>query len=263
MSEPADPNSPPSPLPESRIEHIEDEFADRAAQNPVARGLGSALMPGWNKGVQTLLGDLDAEAAADKAMLDTEERVLAERPTAEAAGVDIAPIKAADPAFEDQLFLSIARESFYHVREARSMDDPRFADAILSPQLMEELSTVMAGDVAAHRHHLLPALEIKTAVITTAAVTDGKMMLTVRFHLSGEQLDRDDKMNIVSGTTDVVEWDEDWAFWRDPSVNADDIDQQHDLAREIDGGWMFAHKGWVVTSITRVGLPDLSSANNL
>jgi hypothetical protein len=74
----------------------------------------------YYKKVSDVLGAIDAEAAATQRMYDTEQALMDNRPTAEAAGVDISPIKALDPTFNDQDFLTIARESFYSIREARS-----------------------------------------------------------------------------------------------------------------------------------------------
>lgn len=112
------------------------------------------------------------------------------RPSAEAPGVDVSAVKALDPSFDDQEFLTIARESFYSVREARGSDKPSLADAEFSAELMAQLRDVVQGDVASHRHHLLPGLEVRSAVIGSVDVTGGKFTLVVRFHLSSEELDR-------------------------------------------------------------------------
>jgi len=178
---------------------------------------------------------------------------LANRPTAAADDVDLSAIKALDAAFDGQEFLTIARDCFYHVRQARTTRNPNLDDAILSPQLEKELDDVIAGDVAAHRHHLLPGLEIRTIVITSAAVTDGTLTLTTRLHLVGEEAERDDSFKLVSGSEQAHEWDEDWTFWRDPSVDSSATDRQRTEMRQSQGGWFIAHKGWMVTAIERAG----------
>lgn len=78
--------------------------------------------------------------AADKTMLDTVQQDMAERPAAEVRGVDIAAVKAADPGFDDQRFLSACRETLELVRKAPAVRDPRFTDGVLSAQLSSELS---------------------------------------------------------------------------------------------------------------------------
>ena len=162
-------------------------------------------------------------------MLEKEEELMAERPAAEAPGVDISAIVAADPTFDDQAFLTIARECYERIREARSKNDPQFTDAELSPELESQLKTVIAGDVASHRHHLLPGLEIRSAAIESAAVADKKMTVVVRFHLEAEEADVDEVGKVVAGDYTEREWDENWTFWRDASVDASAVDNAADL----------------------------------
>ena len=203
--------------------------------------------------VEQLAADMDAASAAEDKVLDTVASEVANRPSAEAAGVDVSAINKVDPTFNDQDFLTIARDTFYHVREARTADREALDDALLSPQLEKELDDVIAGDATAHRHHLLPGLEIRTIAITSAVVTDGKLAITVRLHLLSEEEERDDAGKLTSGSEQVHEWDEDWTFWRDPSVDSSATDKQRTEMFEREGGWFIAHKGWIVTSIQRAG----------
>src|SRR5271170_7768824 len=102
------------------------------------------MFPGYNKTkykakVLDTLAAMDAEAAATQRMYDTEQALMDNRPAAEAPGVDISPIKAIDPSFDDQQFLALARQIFYSVREARSSDNVSLADAECSSELMAQL----------------------------------------------------------------------------------------------------------------------------
>jgi predicted lipid-binding transport protein (Tim44 family) len=204
--------------------------------------------------VEQLAADMDAASAAEDKVLDTVASEMANRPTAEAPGVDVSAITKADPTFNEQDFLTIARDTLYHVREARTADRESLDDALLSPQLEKELDDVIAGDVTAHRHHLLPGLEIRTIVITAAAVTDGKLAITVRLHLSSEEEERDDAGKLTAGSEQIHEWDDDWTFWRDPTVDSSATDKQRTEMFEREGGWFIAHKGWIVTSIQRANV---------
>jgi predicted lipid-binding transport protein (Tim44 family) len=217
----------------------------------------------YYKKVSDVLGAIDAEAAATQRMYDTEQALMDNRPTAEAAGVDISPIKALDPTFNDQDFLTIARESFYSIREARSSDNPSLADAEFSSDLMAKLRDVVQGDVASHRHHLLPGLEVRSALIASVDVTDGKFTVVVRFHLSSEEVDRSGSGAVLAGDFTEREWDENWSFWRDPTSDATSVDSEHTISVVNPKGWLFAHQGWVVTSIERVGAPDPLDPSNL
>ena len=253
MSDPTNPDPPAAfdgSHAESRVERVADSVMN-------------TVVPGYDEKVKDILSDMDAESAADKTMLEKEEQLMAERPAAEAAGVDISAIQAADPTFDDQGFLTIARECYERVREARGKDDPQFTDAELSPELERQLKDVIAGDVASHRHHLLPGLEIRTAVIESAVVADTKMTIVVQLHLQAEEVDVDGSNKVVAGDYTQHEWDENWTFWRDTSVDATDLDKALTLVPIDAGGWLVAHRGWIVTAVERVGAPDPLDPTNL
>ena len=77
----------------------------------------------------------------------------------------------------------------------------------------------------------------------------------MRFHLSSEEVDRADSGAILAGDLSEHEWDENWSFWRDPSQDAASVDRGHMITVANPKGWLFAHHGWVVTAIERVGPP--------
>lgn len=108
--------------------------------------------------------------------------------------------RALDPQFDDFAFRAIARETFNKVREARSTERVEEADALMSPTVEAEARQEVSGDVAAHRHHLLPGLEVPDA--TTA---------------------------VVAGDAAVRRWSELWRFERDPSMDSSQTDRDHTL----------------------------------
>jgi len=191
--------------------------------------------------------DIDDLNKTEKAMFDKIDDAYADRAAPTAPGVDTSAVKAADPIFDEAAFIVIVRETFELVRRARTLEHEQFDDGLLSPQLAQEVKQAIAGDVASHRHHLLPGLEIRSAVITSAQVVDGKLNVVARLHLwvgSNAPTDAVEKGN---------EWDEDWTFWRDPTIDGSASDRDHATRREAEGAWMFAHNGWIVTSIQRDG----------
>ena len=253
---------------ETNDEGLLDRAADRLERDrplaATAAALGrSPLMGHWTQNIATLEGDLDAETAADKTMLDTVQQDMATRPSAEADGVDIAAVKAADPAFDDQQFLGSCREALELVRKARAVRDPRFADSLLSPQLAAELSAAVASDEASNRHHVEPELEIASCAITAASVDSGVPTVVVRFHLTGEELDRDTSMRVVAGSDADTQWDEEWTFARTAADGCDAVDEDHATRTDDQGGWMLPHRGWVATAIQRVGTPDALDPQNI
>jgi predicted lipid-binding transport protein (Tim44 family) len=199
--------------------------------------------------IQQKLAELDA---ADDALVTAFEEMLKTRAPAEAPGVDISAVKAADPTFDDQAFLSIARESFFQMTEAREHHRASIAADLTDAKVAADLEATIAADAAAHKYHVLPGVEIQSAVITSAAVTDGKISIVVRMHLVGKEEDLDENANVVAIDEQYKQWDEEWTFTRDPNVDESAEDARHALLREEDGGWDFAHKGWNVTAIARV-----------
>jgi predicted lipid-binding transport protein (Tim44 family) len=177
--------------------------------------------------------------------------MLAERPPASEAGVDLAPVVAADPAFDGQAFLAIARESYFKMREAWERRTASIAAGLCTPAVMAELQATIAADAMARRRHLLPGIEIRDAIITSARVNEHKMSLVVRLQLVGKEYYVDEAFDIVGGDEEYHDWDEDWTFVRDTSIDQRGTDRTHALMREEQGGWDFAHRGWNVASITR------------
>ncbi len=238
-----DPTDPPD-------ESVLDKAAEHLAHSHTAVEAGNILMPNFARHASELVDDLDAEAAADKTMLAEFPKALHDHGPLESAGVDLAAIKTLDAGFDDEAFMSIARETFIKVREARSLENPAEGDALLSAAMASDLHTAIDGDVASHRHHLLPLLDIASAAIVSTAVDGAREVIGVRFHLTGEEVDRDDNGAVVAGDTTLHQWDEDWRFERDPSIDTSVNDEKHILA--FDDNWMVAHRGWVVTAIERV-----------
>lgn len=240
-----------------RLEH------DRSIDSAAAALGRSPLMGHWTEHMSTLLDELDAEETADRRMLDAFQQAVDARAPAEAAGVDTAAIKAADAGFDDRQFLDAAREALELVRKARSEHTPGFADRLLAPALAGELAAAVSGDTASHRFHLFPELEITGAALTSARVAGGTPTIVVRFHLRGEELERDVTLRAVAGDESDHEWDEDWTFERHPQPDTGTVDEQHALLPTAEGGWMFAHRGWVVSAIQRVGDPDALDPQNI
>ena len=247
-------SSTPDPA-ESRL----DRLADDAGRTLLGRE-AEHLVPFEGRMVRKLeqaagdLGELDA--VDQRAVQELGSEFQAQAPM-EAAGVDLTAIRGVDPQFDDAQFRAIVRETFNRVREARTLERLGEADALLSPAMESELRQEVSGDVAAHRHHLLPGLEVENVTITGAQVAAGHEVLDVILQVAGEELERDDATGAVVGGDAVVRrWSEHWRFERDPSLDSSATDREHTL--RFTDGWWVAHRGWVVTQIER--LPDAPPA---
>jgi hypothetical protein len=178
---------------------------------------------------------------------------LCDRTPAELPGVDSSDIRRVDPGFDEESFRAIARETFYKVREARRLQNPQESAELLSPQMQCDLQDAISGDVASHRHHLLPFLTIQDAVIAGADVTAGQEHLDVHFSISAAEEDVEDGTGqVIAGDGDLRSWTERWRFTRDPRVDTSASDLRHQITLEPAGQWMVAHRGWIVTDITRL-----------
>jgi hypothetical protein len=178
---------------------------------------------------------------------------LHDRTPAQLAGVDTGALKQVDPGFDEQAFRAIARETFAKVREARRLQNPQESAELLSSQLQGELQHAIAGDVASHRHHLLPFLWVKDAVIAGARVVGGQEEVEVLFSISGAEEDLDDRTGqVVAGDATERSWEERWRFTRNPQAETSASDERHEITFDRTDQWLVAHRGWIVTEITRL-----------
>jgi predicted lipid-binding transport protein (Tim44 family) len=185
--------------------------------------------------------------------------MLADRPPAAASGVDLNGVLAGDPAFDGHAFLAIARESYFGMREAWEKRDARMARGLCTRPIMTELEVAISNDLAAGRKHLLPGIEINSAVITNASASDSKLTVIVRMHLIGKEHYVDETtFALVAGDDEYHDWDEEWTFEKVPGIDDPVEDREHALLREAEGGWDYAHRGWNVAGIERIGAPSLA-----
>jgi len=186
-------------------------------------------------------------------MVDGVVAALDDRTPAELPGVDTSAIRQVDPGFDDEAFRAIARETFYKVREARKLQNPPESAELLSPQMQRELQNAISGDVASHRHHLLPFLTVKDAVIAGAQVIGGQEQIDVLFSISAVEEDLDDRTGqVLAGDTCEHSWEERWRFAREPQADTSASDERHEITFDRTGQWMVAHRGWIVTQIERL-----------
>ena len=203
--------------------------------------------------VREIVSDEEKLLDLDEQVVDGTVAGLKDRTPAELPGVDTSTIKQIDPEFDAEAFRAIARETFDKVREARKLQNPQESGELLSPQMQRELQEAISGDVAAHRHHLLPFLWIADATIAGAQVVDGQEEIDVRFSISAAEEDLDDRTGqVLPGDDAEHSWQELWRFARDPRADTSVSDERHEITSVATDQWMVAHRGWVVTDIARL-----------
>jgi len=199
-------------------------------------------------------------AADEERLLDLDQEEvegtvagLMDRTAAALPGVDTSVIKRAEPEFDAEAFRAIARETFYKVREARKLQNPQESAELLSQEMQRQMQDAIAGDVASHRHHLLPFLWIKDAVLAGAQVVNGREEIDVRFSISAAEEDVDDRTGqAVGGDSAEHGWDELWRFTRTPGADTSASDERHEITLIEPDRWLVAHRGWTVTNIARL-----------
>jgi hypothetical protein len=197
----------------------------------------------------------DEEKLIDLEQQETDGMVAAlkERTPPELPGVDLSTVKQVDPEFDDEAFRAIARETFYKVRETRTLQNPPESAELLSPQMQREMQHEISGDAASHRHHLLPFLQVNDVVIAGAKVAGGQEEIRVRFSVSAGEEDADDRTGqALAGGSTEHSWEELWQFTRNPQVDTSASDERHEITSVRTDQWLVAHRGWVVTEITRL-----------
>ena len=196
--------------------------------------------------------EMGREEQAENRLIDGFDHAIHEQPSALGAGVDLAPITAAEPDFDAFNFRTLARETFLKIREARGCQRRHAGDGLLSPSMEQEVNNVIDGDVAAHRHHILAQLEVLDATIASASFADGREKIGMRFLFGAEEIERDAATEAIVADDHIVhQWAELWQFERNPALHPEATDEQHIMSFGPDR-WLFAHRGWVVTDIKRL-----------
>ena len=233
--------------------------AETAADGPAGRLLGDRLVDAVEHAEEHVLR-LHEIAAVQDELIDLGEQevdgiltALKDRTPTRLPGVDTSVIRHVDPEFDDEVFRAIARETFYKVRESRGLLDSQEPAELLSPQMQSEMRNAISGDVASHRHHLLPFLSLSDAVIASAEVVGGQEQIGVLFSIVAGEEDVDDRTGqVIAGDSTEHSWNELWCFARDPEADTAATDERHQITLVPADQWMVAHRGWVVTDIARL-----------
>ena len=224
---------------------------DNAAQEPGVT-LAEHVVPMAGhivREMNELADEIGKEGEAQDRLLDGVRHAVAEQPSPVGDGVDLTGILAVEPDFDPMAFRAIARESFLKIREARSTHREQEDNGLMSPSLEHELDDEIFSDAAARHRHVLSGLEVTEATIISATVCEGREKLGVRFVATAERIESDELTgSILSDDGSPHRFTETWQFERNPTVDNSATDAQHAASFGADG-WLFAHRGWVVTDI--------------
>ena len=230
--------SPGTPEPESRERELES-IAEHAV--PFTGRIAGEM--------HEIADEIGREDVAEDRLFDGIGRAIAEQPSPVADGVDLTAITGVEPDFDPVAFRVIARETFLKVREARSTEREQEDDGLLTPALEHKVDDEIFNDASTGHRHVFSGLEVTEATIISAGVHDGCENVTVRFAATAERIERNDQTGeVLSDDGSPQRWTEVWQFARDPKVDSSATDAEHAACFGPDG-WLFAHRGWVVTDI--------------
>ena len=247
--------NPPSELGRAETAGPPEPAADDSPGHPRTAGL-----PGPVERAEEHLFHFREIATDEEKLIDLEQQevdgmvaALKERTSPELPGVDLSAVKQVDPEFDAEAFRAVARETFYKVREARTLQNPQESAELLTPQMQREIQNEISGDAVSHRHHLLPFLWVNDVVISGAEVAGGQEEIRVRFSISAGEEDADDRTGqALAGGSTEHSWEELWRFARNPKADTSASDERHEIADASTDQWLVAHRGWIVTEITRL-----------
>jgi predicted lipid-binding transport protein (Tim44 family) len=227
------------------------ETPERENADPEGGSFAEHVVPMGGRMVREfheLADEIGKEGEAQDRLLARVGSAIAEQP-AVGHGVDLSEIKRVEPEFDPAAFRTIGRETFLKVREARVTQREQEDDGLMTPVLEHEVDDAIFSDAAARHRHVLSGLEIIDATIVSATVDGGREKLGVRFVATAERIERDELTDtVISQDGSPHRFTELWKFERNPALDSAATDAQH-VASFAPDGWLFAHRGWVVTDI--------------
>jgi len=246
--------------PPSEFERAEQAGPQEPAADHASGPLRVDGTPGLVERAEEHLFHFREIATDEEKLIDLEQQevdgvvaALKERTPPELPGVDLSAVKQIDPEFDDESFRAVARETFYKVREARTLQNPQESAELLSPQMQREIQDEISGDAVSYRHHLLPFLSVNDVVISGAEVVGDQEEIRAHFSISAGEEDADDRTGqVLAGGSTEHSWEELWRFTRNPQADTSASDERHEITNVRTDQWLVAHRGWVVTAITRL-----------
>jgi predicted lipid-binding transport protein (Tim44 family) len=130
-----------------------------------------------------------------------------------AAGLDA--IRAHDPGFEDDKFITDAQRSFFTVQQAWTELKPEMSRRVMADNIWQQHKVQIESYKEQHKRNVLEGLAIANANIIKAESEGGYDTIVLRLHAGCADYDVDTESNkVVRGNHDFTQWTEDWCFQR-------------------------------------------------
>jgi predicted lipid-binding transport protein (Tim44 family) len=131
----------------------------------------------------------------------------------------IAAIKAHDPAFAEDAFLSEVQRAFFVVQQAWTELKPEESRRVMADGLWQQHKVQIEQYINEHKRNVLEDLSVGDANIINAHSDQTYDTITVRFLAACADYDiNTDNNKIVRGDKHVGQWQEDWLFQRSSSA---------------------------------------------
>lgn len=171
-----------------------------AARKGGTSGENVGLPPTFHQ-TDTMLGNHDAARVKSAAEL--------------AEGV--AAIKAHDPGFNEDDFLSDVNRSFFTIQQAWTERKPELSRQVMHDGVWNQHKFQIDSYISQNKQNVLENLAIQNTRMVAADSDDAFDTIAVRFFASCADYDidlGDDKHKVTRGSKNIEDWAEDWVFQR-------------------------------------------------
>ncbi len=180
-------------------------LAIRATKKKGDRGEHQAGLP----------NDYGMAAMAPSTMLGDSH--AADNTTREDIDAGIARIKAHDPAFNEDDFLSDVNRAFFTIQQAWTERKPELSRQVMHDGIWNQHKFQIDQYISANKQNVLENLAIQNTRVVAANSDDAFDTIVVRFFASCADYDidlSDDKHKVIRGDRQIADWAEDWVFQR-------------------------------------------------
>jgi predicted lipid-binding transport protein (Tim44 family) len=129
----------------------------------------------------------------------------------------IARIKAHDPAFNEDDFLSDVNRAFFTIQQAWTERKPELSRQVMHDGIWNQHKFQIDQYIAANKQNILENLAIQNTRIVAANSDESFDTIVVRFFASCADYDidlSDEKHEVLRGSRQIEDWAEDWVFQR-------------------------------------------------
>ncbi len=145
--------------------------------------------------------------------------VFSVNPARDVAPVDdpeqgLAAIKAKDPLFDQDVFLSQVQRTFFLVEEAWTQRNSDMSRQVMADGLWQQHRFQIESYRSGGKRNVLDGLAVESITILAVHTDQNYDTIAVRILATSSDYDVDDRGRVVRGSKNPEQWAEDWTFQR-------------------------------------------------